>query len=111
MFVLYNIEILADDMGNLPENAIHKMTFKAVYTIKEVPDSFTGIVFVNPETGEELQLQHFNNPKGNVRKIITLKNKLAEGVFAGLKNLVFAIADGQKFEFPLTDEQLKKMAD
>jgi len=78
MFVLYDVETLPDDLQNLPDNATHKLSFKAVYTIKEVPDSFTGIVF--EDIRGELVLRHFNAPKGNVRKIITLKNKLPNGV-------------------------------
>ena len=107
MFVLYDIEKIDDDLDNLPENAAHRMTFRAVYTIKEVPDSFTGIVYQMPAE-PELALGHFNNPRGNVRKIITLKNKLPEGVFAGLKDLLFAICQGDKPSFPLQGEELKQ---
>lgn len=104
MFVLYDIETLPDDLQNLPENAQHKLTFKAVYTIKEVPDSFTGIVFEDNQG--DLLLQHFNAPKGNVRKIITLKNKLPPGVFDGLKQLLFAKSRGQSIVFPQETQAL-----
>lgn len=94
MFVLNDIERLPDDLLNLPENTIHKLTFKAVNTIKEVPDSFTGIVYEDADG--QLVLQYFNAPKGNVRKIITLKNKLPAGVFEGIKRLLFATSNGKK---------------
>ena len=57
MFVLSDIETLPEDAQNLPQGTVHKLTFKAVYTIKEVPDSFTGIVFEQADGG--LALQHF----------------------------------------------------
>lgn len=105
MFVLNDIERLPDDLLNLPENTTHKLTFKAVYTIKEVPDSFTGIVFEDADG--QLVLQHFNAPKGNVRKIITLKNKLPAGVFDGIKRLLFARSKGQEIIYPHETEALK----
>jgi len=104
MFVLFDIETLDDDLQNLPEDMQHKLTFKVVYTIKEVPDSFTGIVF--EDTAGELQLQHFNAPRGNVRKIITLKNKLPAGVFDGLKQLLFAKSRGEDVTLPQDTETL-----
>lgn len=107
MFVLYDIETLADDLQNLPENVKHKLTFKAVYTIKDVPDSFTGVVFV--DSSGVMALQHFNAPKGNVRKIITLKNKLPAGVFDGLKQLLFARSRGDEITFPQETESLIKL--
>ncbi|MCW9014813.1 MAG: hypothetical protein OQL06_13630 [Gammaproteobacteria bacterium] len=109
MFVLYDIEILPEDIANIPPDAIHKMTFKAIYTIKEVPDTFTGVVYQLSSAKNELVLGHFNNPKGNVRKIITLKNKLADGVFYGIKELVFKMSTGDSFAFPLTEEKLKQL--
>ena len=60
----------------MQENTQHKLTFKAVYTINEVPGSFTGIVF--EDTDGVLNVQHLNNPKGNMYKVIALKNKLPE---------------------------------
>lgn len=107
MFVLYDIETLPDDLQNLPESMTHLLTFKAVYTIKEVPDSFTGIVFEDAKG--ELALQHFNAPKGNVRKIITLKNKLPSGVFDGIKQLLFAKSREEKITFPQQAEALKNL--
>lgn len=79
MFVLLDIGTLEDDLTNtnLPANTRHKLTVKAKYTINDVPDTFTCIIFED-ESGE-LKLEHFNTPKGNRRKIITLQNKLAPG--------------------------------
>jgi len=54
-----------------------QLTFKVVYTIKEVPDSFTGIVCAH--AAGDLHLQLFNAPRGNVRKIIILKKQVASG--------------------------------
>ncbi len=99
MFVLLKIEVMDDDLQNLPQNMLHKMTFQLSFTIKGVPDSFTGIVFENAQG--ELQLQHFNNPKGNKRKVITLKNKLAKGSFDQIRSALFAKAQGQKVALPL----------
>lgn len=98
MFVLNDIETLPDDLDNLPEKTTHRLTFRAVYTIKDVPDTFTGTVFED-ENGE-LMLQHFNNPRGNVRKVITLKNKLADGAFAGIRDHLFAICRGEAVSYP-----------
>ena len=98
MFVLNDIETLPDDLDNLPEKASHRLTFRVVFTIKGVPDTFTGLVF-EAENGE-LVLQHFNNPRGNVRKIITLKNKLADGAFAGIRDLLFAVSRGEAVSYP-----------
>lgn len=98
MFVLINIEVLPDDLLNLQDNTHHRLSFKLVFTIKGVPDSFTGIVFENAEG--ELQLQHFNNPKGNKRKVITLKNKLAKGSFDKVKWALFAKARGEVVDYP-----------
>lgn len=108
MLVLNDIERLPDDLINLPDNTLHRLTFRAVYTIKDVPDSFTGIVF---ETAEgELSLQHFNQPRGNVRKIITLKNKLAPGSFDGIKALLFAASQGQQVEYPQSFTSLERQS-
>ncbi len=98
MFVLNKIEALADDLQNLPDNMQHKLTFKLVFTIKGVPDTFTGIVFA--DASGELQLQHFNNPKGNKRKVITLKNKLAKGSFEQIKQGLFALSRGESVSYP-----------
>ena len=98
MFILNDIETLPDDLQNLPENTSHRLTFRAVFTIKGVPDTFTGIVFED-ENGE-LALRHFNNPRGNVRKTITLKNKLAEGAFDGIRELLFAVSRGETVSYP-----------
>ena len=103
MYVLYDIEVLPEDLQNVPEDAVHKLTFKAVYTIKDVPDTFPGVVY--QAANNELKLEHFNNPRGNVRKIITLKNKLPEGVFAGIKGLLLAMARGHKYSFPENNTQ------
>ena len=98
MFVLLNIETLQDDLQNLPVNTTHKLTFKVVFTIKDVPDSFTGIVFEN--ASGELKLEHFNNPKGNKRKIITLKNKLAPGSFKHIEQCLFEKCRGNNIDYP-----------
>jgi len=105
MFELNEIEVLADDVESLAPGMQHKLTFKAFFTIKEVPDTFTGTVCLD-EQGE-LSLQHFNNPKGNKRKIITLKNKLPSGVFDGVKKILFAKAGGQNVDLPLDLDALK----
>lgn len=106
MFVLLNIEALPDDLLNLPDNMLHKLTFKLEFTIKGVPDTFTGIVFQNADG--ELQLQHFNNPKGNKRKVITLKNKLAKGSFEQIKAAIFAKTEDRAVELPLEVEILQR---
>ncbi len=106
MFVLLNIEILQDDLTNLPANTIHKLTFKVIYTIDNVPDSFTGIVFA--DTSGELKLEHFNSPKGNRRKIITLKNKLAPGSFDKIKQCLFTKSRGEAVTYPQQFEIAKQ---
>jgi len=106
MFVLLNIEAQPDDLLNLPDNMLHKLTFKLGFTIKDVPDTFTGIVFEN--ASGELQLQHFNNPKGNKRKVITLKNKLAKGSFERIKAAILAKAQGEAVELPIEVEILQR---
>ncbi|MCW8853657.1 MAG: hypothetical protein OQK72_03040 [Gammaproteobacteria bacterium] len=106
MFVLLDIETLPDDLQNLPDNTTHKLTFKVVFTIKDVPDSFTGIVFEN--SAGELQLEHFNNPKGNRRKIITLKNKLAAGAFDQIEQCLYAKSRGESVSYPVQLETLQK---
>jgi len=98
MFVLINIEGLPDDLLNLPDNMKHRLTFKLKFTIKGVPDTFTGIVYENAQG--ELQLQHFNNPRGNKRKVITLKNKLAQGSFDKIKLALFARSRGEAVSYP-----------
>lgn len=100
MFVLNDIEVLPDDQQSLAEDQQHLMTFKVLFTIKEVPDSFTGVVFRDAQGA--LELAHFNHPKGNRRKIITLKNKLAAGVFDDIKQRLFARAQGEPVELPRT---------
>lgn len=108
MFVLLNIEALPDDLLNLPDNMLHKLTFRLEFTIKGVPDTFTGIVFQNADG--ELQLQHFNNPKGNKRKVITLKNKLAKGSFEKIKAAILAKAEEKTVELPFEVEVLQTRA-
>ena len=98
MFVLNAIEVLSEDSQNLPENTHHKLTFKVVYTIRDVPDSFTGNVYEDAEG--QLGLHHYNQPRGNVRKIITLKNKLAEGSFEGIKQQILARSRGEDLSLP-----------
>jgi len=106
MFILKNIEVLSDDLLNLPDNMLHKLTFKLVFTIKDVPDTFTGIVFEN--ASGEILLQHFNSPKGNKRKVITLKNKLVKGGFERIKRALFALAEGDSVSLPLEVKTLQK---
>jgi len=106
MFVLNNIEALPDDLLNLPDNMVHKLTFKLEFTIKDVPDTFTGIVF--EDSAGAFQLQHFNNPKGNKRKVITLKNKLPQSSFEQIKQALFATARGEAVSLPQHIEILKK---
>lgn len=106
MFILINIEALSDDIQNLSKNEFHKLTFKLEFTIEGVPDSFTGTVYAGGEG--ELQLAHFNNPKGNKRKVITLKNKLAKGGFDQIKQTLFALAQGEDMSLPKQIETLKK---
>ena len=105
MFVLLDIEKLADDTQNLPENTTHKLTFKVIYTIKDVPDTFTGVVLEDVEGN--LKLEHFNNPKGNRRKIITLKNKLVPGAFKKIEQCLFAKSRGEEITYPLMVETVK----
>ena len=100
MFVLNDIQTQPDDLQGLSAEQQHLLTFKVVFTIKEVPDSFTGVVF--RDAGGKLGLAHFNHPRGNRRKIITLKNKLAEGVFDDIKQLLFARAQGEQIDLPRT---------
>lgn len=100
MFVLNEIEILPDDQQSLSSGQQHLMTFRVLFTIKDVPDSFTGVVFSNDKGA--LELAHFNHPRGNRRKIITLKNKLVAGVFDEIKQLLFARAQGEPVELPQT---------
>lgn len=78
-----------------------------MYTIKDVPDTFTGLVF--EDAGGQISLQHFNHPKGNVRKIITLKNKLPAGVFHGIKLLLFAKSKSEDVNYPEETEALQKL--
>lgn len=106
MFVLLNIEVLPDDLQNLPDNTLHKLTFRLDFTIKDVPDTFTGIVFEDDQG--ELQLQHFNSPKGNKRKVITLKNKLAKGSFEQIKIILFAKTRDEEIKLPQQLEILQK---
>ncbi len=98
MFVLNEIEMLPDDQQSLAAEQQHLMTFKALFTIKDVPDSFTGVVYRNSQNA--LALEHFNHPRGNRRKVITLKNKLEVGVFDAIKQLLFARAQGEQIELP-----------
>lgn len=106
MFILLDIENLKDDLQNLPANTLHKLTFKVVFTIKDVPDSFTGVIFEDTSGG--LQIEHFNNPKGNKRKVITLKNKLAPGSFDRVKQSLFAKSRGEIVSYPQKLEILAK---
>ena len=106
MFVLLDIERLSDDLESLSAEKTHKLTFKVVFTIKDVPDTFTGIVYEN--TSGELQVEHFNNPKGNKRKIITLKNKLPAGAFDKVKDYLYAVSRGETVNYPLKLESLNK---
>ena len=106
MFVLLDIETLQDDDQNLPANTTHKLTFKVIYTIKEVPDSFTGVVF--EDASGQLKLEHFNLPKGNRRKIITLKNKLAAGTFEQIEHCLFAKSRGGSVDYPVQLEMPKQ---
>ncbi|MDH5485445.1 MAG: hypothetical protein OEY43_09455 [Gammaproteobacteria bacterium] len=108
MFVLLNIETLQPDILNLPANTTHKLTFKVVFTIKDVPDTFTGIVFEN--ASGDLQLDHFNNPRGNRRKVITLKNKLAPGSFEQIKQAIFATSRGESVAYPQQLDILQRRA-
>ena len=106
MFVLLDIEHLADDLQSLSAGKIHKLTFKVVFTIKDVPDTFTGIVYENSEG--VLQVEHFNNPKGNKRKVITLKNKLPPGAFDKIKAYLYAVSRGETVSLPLELDILNK---
>lgn len=108
MFVLLNIERLQDDVPSLPANTTHKLTFKVAFTIKDVPDSFTGIVFEN--ASGELQVDHFNNPRGNRRKVITLKNKLAPGAFDQIRQWLYAISRGESVAYPQQLDLLQRQA-
>ena len=106
MFILLDIENLPDDLLNLPADSAHKLSFKAVFTIKDVPDTFTGTVYEN--ASGELKIGHFNNPKGNKRKVITLKNKLPPGSFDQVKQYIFAKSRGEDVLYPLQIETIKR---
>jgi len=106
MFVLLDIEHLANDLESLSAEKIHKLTFRVAFTIKDVPDTFTGIVYENG--AGELQVEHFNNPKGNKRKVITLKNKLPAGAFDKVKGYLYAVSCGETVSYPLELESLNK---
>ena len=106
MFILLHIETIQPDLENLPANTTHKLTFKVVFTIHDVPDSFTGIVFEN-SAGEQ-KIDHFNNPKGNRRKVITLKNKLAPGAFDQIRQCLYAIIRDESVTYPLQLQTLSK---
>ena len=106
MFILLDIETLADDLKGLAANATHKLSFKAVFTIKDVPDSFTGTVYEN--ASGELQLDFFNHPKGNKRKVITLKNKLSLKGFEPVKQILLAKGRGDAVTYPLKIKTLNK---
>ena len=106
MFVLLDIEHLTDDLQSLAADKTHRLTFKVVFTIKDVPDTFTGIVYEN--TAGELQVEHLNNPKGNKRKVITLKNKLPPGAFDKIKEQLYAVSRGETVSYPLELETLNK---
>lgn len=106
MFILDAIIALPDDLASTPDSLQHKLTFKLEFTIKDVPDSFTGIV-MEDGTGQ-LVLQHFNQPKGNKRKIITLKNKLVAGGFEKIKRALFAESRAEPLCLPLEVDTLKK---
>lgn len=106
MFILLDIETLEDNLANLPDNTTHKLTFKAKYTIYDVPDSFTGMIFED-ESGE-LNLEHFNNPKGNRRKIITLQNKLAPGSYEKIKQCLFARSRSEIITYPREFEAINQ---
>ena len=108
MFVLNNIEVLDDDLANVPAKAEHVLTFKVIFTIFDVPDTFTGVV-LRDQTGE-LQVQHYNNPKGNKRKVITLKNKLKPGQFEKIKSCLFAISQNEPVDYPLVLETVNPRA-
>lgn len=102
MFVLLDIETLPDYLQELQPDQQHRLTFKVVYTIKDVPDSFTGVVCEN--AAGELVLLHYNQPKGNKRKIITLKNKLVPGGFEPIKQAILALAQGRPMNYPVEVE-------
>ncbi len=109
MFELLSIKRLNDNVQRLQDNQQHRMTFQLFYTIKGVPDSFTGIVF-QQQDNEGLSLSHFNDPKGNSRKVIALKNKLQQGVFDGVKVVLFGLCNGQSFQYPLSENALIELA-
>lgn len=106
MFVLLDIEHLPDDLKSLSADKTHQLTFKAAFTIKDVPDTFTGIVYAS--ASGELQVEHFNYPRGNKRKVITLKNKLPPGAFDKVKEYLYAVSRGETVSYPLQLETLNK---
>lgn len=109
MFELLAIKQLNDNLQRLQKNQQHRLTFQLFYTLKGVPDSFTGIVF-HKENDSALSISHFNDPKGNSRKVIALKNKLKPGVFDGIKVILSGLCDGQNFQFPYTAEALAELS-
>lgn len=106
MFILLDIEDLSADLQNLPPDCTHTLTFKAIFTIKDVPDTFTGTVY--QDASGELKLAHFNNPKGNKRKVITLKNKLPQGSTQKIEQWMFDKSQGESLDFPLQIKTLFK---
>lgn len=105
MFVLNHIEPINDDTSSLPEDCRHLLTFQLHFTLFDVPDTFTGTVFEH-KSGE-LQLEHYNKPRGNRRKMFTLKNKLAPGSFNNIKACIFAFARGESIQYPQAFESRK----
>jgi len=109
MFELLDIKQLDDNLQRLQKNEQHRLTFQLFYTLKDVPDSFTGIVY-HKENDNTLSVGHFNDPRGNSRKVIALKNKLKPGVFDGIKVVLSGLCEGRRFQYPLTSEDLAGLA-
>ncbi len=109
MFVLLDIKKLPDNTKRLQADDVHCLSFQLFYTLKDVPDSFTGIVH-HAKDSKAMKCSHFNDPKGNSRKVIALKNKLKPGVFDGIKTILYGICEGKEYSYPLTDDELTALA-
>ncbi len=105
MFVLNDIKAIEDNSRDLLAGSQHRLTFELSFTLYEVPDTFTGTVFEDAEG--QLKLEHFNKPRGNRRKMFTLKNKLAPGTFKQIEACIFAFSRGEDIQLPQNFEAKK----
>lgn len=105
MFTLIDISVDTPADATPPDGMTHLMTFTLSFTIYDVPDDFTGTVYT--DTNDNLYLEHYNKPKGNRRKMFTLKNKLVPGTFRKIESCIFAVARGESIKLPQSFEAKK----